>query len=127
MRWLQFLFIVIHCCILLQRYSSALDLSLSELLREKALKEILPLMEKDERNLKDRRTTKLYDRNLLRRFTLSRLSAPSKQIKRILLLCFTSCTYSLLALFISVLCSGKWWTLSHSAGSYQHVGGPGHQ
>ena len=30
------------------------DLDLVELLREKALKEILPLMEKDERNLKDR-------------------------------------------------------------------------
>lgn len=36
----------------LQRSRS--DLDLVELLREKALKEILPLMEKDERNLKDR-------------------------------------------------------------------------
>ena len=92
----------------LQRSRS--DLDLVELLREKALKEILPLMEKDERNLKDRRPKSdkpLYeDRHLLRRFTLSRRSALSKQI---LLLCFRS--FTLLSLCFVHLCSLFWKAL----------------
>ena len=110
----------------LQRSRS--DLDLVELLREKALKEILPLMEKDERNLKDRRPKS--DKRFMKTVTCSavsrwgRRSALSKQY-----FCFAldPLLYFLCALFISVLCSGKRWTVSHSAGSYQHVGGPGHQ
>ena len=43
-----------NSCSLISLQRSRSDLDLVELLREKALKEILPLMEKDERNLKDR-------------------------------------------------------------------------
>ena len=45
---------MLNSCSLISLQRSRSDLDLVELLREKALKEILPLMEKDERNLKDR-------------------------------------------------------------------------
>jgi hypothetical protein len=54
----------------LQRSRS--DLDLVELLREKALKEILPLMEKDERNLKDRRPKS--DKRFMKTVTCSAVS-----------------------------------------------------
>ena len=86
--------------------------------------------EESEGQASEKRKTLCEDRHLLRCFTLSRLSALralAKQINQVLNLLYFALPYFLWALFISVLYSGKRWTVSRSAGSYQHVGGPGHQ